>query len=93
MKHVDVIRTALVVNMGSISGADFAQILGTSKNAVRARISELRDRGYVIDCVQNVTEKGEKRRSYRKGTPTPGMIVAARRDHLPGFYHPAPIAV
>lgn len=78
MTHSEKIFNALVVDGSRKTAAQLAAQLGTSTNAVRARISELRDRGYAIYANKRTDSKGRVKTFYRHGTPTRAIVAAGR---------------
>lgn len=67
MTHVEKIVNSLVREGQQKTAAQFAAQLGTSTNAVRARISEARDAGFVIHVSKRTDTKGRTKNFYRRG--------------------------
>lgn len=72
------IFTALVVDRKQKTAAQLAYQLGTTTKTVAARISELRDAGYVIKTSRKVDSKGRVKYFYRHGNPNRLMVQAGR---------------
>lgn len=60
------------------TAAQLAAQLKTTRGTVLARISEIRDEGYVIYANQRTDGSGRTKTFYRHGTPTRSMVRAAR---------------
>jgi predicted ArsR family transcriptional regulator len=78
MSMKEKIFTALVVERKQKTAAQLAAQLGTSTKAVAARISEIRDEGYVIYSNRQMDSKGRVKHFYRHSTPTRKMLQAGR---------------
>lgn len=78
MTQFEKIFNALVVEGQQKTAAQLAAQLGTSTNAVRARVSEIRDAGYAIYANKRTDTKGRVKRFYRHGAPTRSLIAAGR---------------
>lgn len=78
MTQFEKIFTALVVDGQQKTAAQLAAQLGTTTNAVRARVSEIRDAGYAIYANKRTDTKGRVKRFYRHGAPTRSLIAAGR---------------
>jgi len=72
------IFAALVKQGKEKTAAQLAAQLGTSPKAVAARVSEIRDEGYVIYSNRQVDTKGRVKYFYRHSTPTRAIIQAGR---------------
>lgn len=72
------IFTALVKQRKQKTAAQLAAQLGTNVKSVAARVSEIRDDGYVIYSNRQVDSKGRVKYFYRHSTPTRAMIRAGR---------------
>jgi predicted transcriptional regulator len=72
------IFTALVVERKQKTAAQLAAQLGTTTKTVAARISELRDAGYVIKTARKVDTKGRVKYFYRLSQPNRLMVQAGR---------------
>lgn len=72
------IFTALVKQGKEKTAAQLAAQLGTTPKAVAARVSEIRDDGYVIYSNREVDSKGRVKYFYRHSTPTRAMLRAGR---------------
>ena len=77
MKHK--IFTALVTDGKQKTAAQLAAQLGTSENAVRARISEIRDEGYAVYANKRTDTCGRTKTFYRHGKPTRSLLRAGRQ--------------
>lgn len=69
---------ALVQEGKQKTAAQLAAQLGTTRKTVAARISEIRDEGYVIYSNREVDTKGRVKYFYRHSTPTRTMLRAGR---------------
>lgn len=85
--HCETIFTNLFIRGNALTSKEIAAMLGTSPNSIRSRISELRNRGLTVICVND----GGDRFHYEASVPSLGEVALAREEHLPGFYNPAPI--
>lgn len=72
------IFTALVREGKEKTAAQLAAQLGTSVKSVAARVSEIRDEGYVIYSNRQVDSKGRVKYFYRHSNPTRAMLRAGR---------------
>lgn len=72
------IFTALVQEGKEKTAAQLAAQLGTTPKSVAARVSEIRDEGFVIYSNREVDSKGRVKYFYRHSTPTRAMIRAGR---------------
>lgn len=71
----------LVLEGKQRTAAQLAAQMKTTPATVRARISELRDEGYVIQATQRTDSKGRTKTFYRQGSPTRSMVAAGRLLH------------
>lgn len=58
------------------TAAQMAAQHNTSVDAIRARLSEIRRRGYAIYANRRVDSKGREKTFYRHGAPTRAVIAA-----------------
>jgi predicted transcriptional regulator len=72
------IFTALVIERKQKTADQFAAQLGTTTKTVAARISEIRDSGYVIKTARRVDTKGRVKYFYRHSNPNRLMVQAGR---------------
>ena len=72
---------SLVVEGKQKTAAQLAAQLGCSPTTVAARVSEIRDEGYVIFSDKSVDSKGRVKYFYRRGNATRQMVRAARVFH------------
>ena len=72
------IFTALVKEGKEKTAAQLAAQLGTTVKSVAARVSEIRDEGYVIYSNRQMDSNGRVKYFYRHSTPTRQMIRAGR---------------
>jgi len=69
---------ALVKQGKEKTAAQLAAQLGTTPKSVAARVSEIRDEGYVIYSNRQTDTKGRVKYFYRHSVPTRAMIRAGR---------------
>lgn len=69
---------ALVQDGKQKTAAQLAAQLGTTPKTVAARVSEIRDEGFVIYSNRQVDTKGRVKYFYRHSTPTRTLIRAGR---------------
>lgn len=68
----------LVLERKQRTAAQLAAQMKTTPATVRARISEIRDEGYVINAVTHTDTKGRAKTFYRQGSPSPSIVAAGR---------------
>lgn len=78
MTHFEKVLNSLVTEGNQRTAAQLAAQLGTTTNAVRARISEIRDKGYVIEAQKHTDTKGRVKTFYRQGKPSLDIVAAGR---------------
>lgn len=78
MNMKDKIFTTIVEQQAQRTAAQLAARLGTTEKTVAARISEIRDEGYVINTVRKVDTKGRVKYFYKAGQPSRQHVRAAR---------------
>ena len=69
----------LVVEGKQRSPAQLAAQLGTTADAVAARVSEIRRDGFAIYANRSVDSKGRVKTFYKHSTPTRKLIAAGYR--------------
>ena len=74
----DKVFNVLVTDGKQRTAAQLAAQFNTTTATVAARVSEIRDEGYVIHSNRKVDTKGRVKYFYRHGSPTKAMIAAGR---------------
>ena len=72
------IYQTLIQAQSERTASQLAARFGTTTKTVAARISELRDEGFVIDSVRKVDTKGRVKYFYTAGRPSRQHVKAAR---------------
>lgn len=80
MTHCAELRNTIVGDGEKMTGRELAAQLGTTKRAVAARVSELRDRGYIIRSVEEVCPDGSVQYVYARGGASKALLAFARES-------------